>query len=108
MTAVVSHRPVEAAPARAAEPTPAARLELPGLVMRRATLVAVLFLVVVLVLGLVRAGADTRREMDGSLDLAQLNQALAGLHDGPVDAGLLRLQAMPGLRHLRFDLRDEA
>lgn len=107
MTAAVGTGPFEPESGSAAEAAPAARFELPGLVMRRATWVALSFLIVVLVLGLVRAGADTRREMDGSLDLAQLNRVLAGLHDGAVDDGLRRLQAMPGLRHLRFDLRDE-
>lgn len=82
-------------------------LELPGLVMRRAAVVALACLLVIMALGLLRARSDTLREMEGSLDLARASRLLAGLQSGPVEHGLRQLEAIGGLRHLQLELRDE-
>jgi two-component system sensor histidine kinase UhpB len=55
----------------------------------------------------VRARSDTLRETQGSLDIALVNQVLAGLRESPLAEGLQQLRALPGLRHLRLELRDE-
>ncbi len=82
-------------------------LELPDLVMRRAAVVALACLLVIMALGLLRARTDTLREMEGSLDLARASALLAGLQTRPLDEGLRQLEAVGGLRHLQLELRDE-
>jgi two-component system sensor histidine kinase UhpB len=89
-------------------PQAALDLDLASVVMRRAMGVGVSCLLVLLVLGIWRARTDTWREMQGSLDLARASQALAQLREQPLEEGLRRLSAMPGLRHLQMVLRDES
>ncbi|CAD5366999.1 Histidine kinase [Rubrivivax sp. A210] len=91
-------------PPRAAVPD----LDLASLVMRRAMVVALTCLLALLVLGVLSTRTDTQREMEGSLDIARASQALARLREAPLADGLGRLQAMPGLRHLQMELRDES
>jgi two-component system sensor histidine kinase UhpB len=82
-------------------------MELPRLVMRRALAVALGALVLSLVLGLLRAREDTRREMEGSLALVRAASTLAQIAGQDDAQALAALQALPGLRHLRLAVRDE-
>ncbi|WP_298232705.1 histidine kinase [uncultured Azohydromonas sp.] len=81
-------------------------MELPRLVMRRALAVALGALVLALLLGLLRMREDTRREMEGSLALAQAGAVLATLADRDDAAVLQALRELRGLRHLVLTLRD--
>ena len=83
-------------------------LDLPRLVMRRALAVALGALVLSLVLGLLRAREDTRREMEGSLALVQAAATLARIGEQDDAAALDALRALPGLRHVRLAVQDEA
>jgi two-component system sensor histidine kinase UhpB len=87
---------------------PAAELELPALVMRRALAVAAVGLVLLLILGIARTRTDTLREMEGSLDLARVGQLLASFKEMPVEDGLHALRNVGGLRHLELVVRDES
>jgi two-component system sensor histidine kinase UhpB len=83
-----------------------APMELPRLVMRRALAVALGALALALLLGLLRVREDTRREMEGSLALAQAGAVLATLGTLDDAAALQALRALPGQRHLVLTLRD--
>lgn len=85
---------------------PAGPLDLPRLVLRRASWVAVLGLVAALVLGLARARYDTGQELDGALSIARTAQQLQAVQQLDDAAALESLQALTGLRHLRLELRD--
>lgn len=76
--------------------------------MRRMLAVATVSLVVLVAIGAWRARADTLDEMKGSLDQARVAQALLAMRDASVDDGLRALEAIPGLRHLQVELRDES
>ena len=65
-------------PGRSATPAPVP-LELPRLVMRRALVVAVAFLLLLLVLGAIAARSDTRDEIAGALAFARMEQQLHAL-----------------------------
>ncbi|WP_157269205.1 histidine kinase [Azohydromonas aeria] len=94
-------------PARPADPRPAPLpMELPRLVMRRALAVALGALALSLVLGLLRAREDTRREMEGSLALARAGAALAQIAHQDDAAALAALRELSGLRHLALRLSD--
>lgn len=86
---------------------PSPPLELPRQVMRRALVVALGGLLLTLLLGLLQAGTDTRRELDGALALARASERLANL--GTLD-NAQALQALTvaaeGLRHLRLTIVD--
>jgi two-component system, NarL family, sensor histidine kinase UhpB len=87
----------------------AAPLELPRLVMRRASWVALAALLLALALGLWRGAADIDEETRSAMALAT---ALAGIVDGAerdeaeLQATLQRLRSDDGLRHVRLTLRD--
>ena len=90
----------------------AAPIELPRVVMRGALAVAALGLLLALLLGLWRARADMRDEIDGAVALAQA-MALLAEHGRAADrpredllASLRALQADNALRHLHLQLRD--
>ena len=94
---------------RAAAPAP---IELPRVVMRGALAVAAFGLLLALLLGLGRARADMRDEIDGAVALAQA-MALLAEHGRAADlpredllASLRALQADNALRHLHLQLRD--
>ncbi|MDZ5461160.1 histidine kinase [Azohydromonas lata] len=89
----------------AAAPLP---MDLPRLVMRRALAVALGALLLSLVLGLLRAREDTRREMEGSLSLVQVAATLAGIAAQDDATALAALRALPGLRHVRLVVQDAA
>ncbi|NML15776.1 sensor histidine kinase [Azohydromonas caseinilytica] len=81
-------------------------MELPRLVMRRALAVALGALLLSLVLGLLRAREDTRREMASSLALARAGAVLSGIGSQDDAAALAALRSLHGLRHLSLALRD--
>ena len=92
----------------------AAPIELPRVVMRGALAVAALGLLLALLLGLWRARADMRDEIDGAVALAQA-MALLAEHGRAADrpredllASLRALQADNALRHLHLQLHDAA
>lgn len=88
-------------------PAPAtAPLELPRLVMRRASVVAVVFLVLLLVLGAIAARGDTRDEIAGALAFARMEQQLHTLPDDDASA-LASLRRIGALRHVRLRLTDD-
>jgi two-component system sensor histidine kinase UhpB len=80
-------------------------LDLPRLVMRRALVVAVTFLLLSLVLGWVAARSDTREEIAGALSLARMEQRLRDLpaNDG---AALASLHDIGALRHVQLRVTD--
>lgn len=84
------------------------RLELPGLLMRRALVVAALCVILILILGVWRIRIDTLREMEASLDLARASQILSAMRDGTAEEELLRLRQLPGLRHLDLSVEDQS
>jgi two-component system sensor histidine kinase UhpB len=97
---------------QAAREAAAAPIELPRVVMRGALAVAAGGLLLALVLGLWRARADMRDEIDGAVALAQA-MALLAEHGRAADlpreellASLRALQADNALRHLHLQLRD--
>src|SRR5215471_16872508 len=86
------------APPRGARATP---LSLPRLVMRGPLLVAAVFLLLSLALGLLAARSDTRAEVSAALALARVEQRLAAL---PADDALAldALHSIGTLRHVRL------
>ena len=89
-------------PTGASVPAP---LELPRLVMRRASVVAVAFLLLLLVLGAIAARGDTRDEIAGALAFARMEQQLHTLPDD--DAGAVEsLRRIGALRHVRLRVTD--
>jgi two-component system sensor histidine kinase UhpB len=91
-----------AAPARPARVRP---LALTRLVMRRAVVVSLGFLLLSLVLGLLAARTDTQAEIAGALALARMDQRLAALP--PDDAAALAALARIGpLRHVELRVAD--
>jgi two-component system sensor histidine kinase UhpB len=83
----------------------AAPLDLPRLVMRRALVVAAVFLLLSLALGLVAARRDTQAEISGALAFARVEQQMREL---PADdaAALESLRRLGELRHVRLRLAD--
>ncbi|MFO1220403.1 MAG: histidine kinase [Burkholderiaceae bacterium] len=91
------------------KPQPRAAPELPHLVMRRALVVAVLAWLLVLALGLVRAGDDIDREVSAALHLSALGadlSRLATMDDARAIDELKRLERAGPLRHLSLSVRD--
>lgn len=83
--------------------TAPAPLDLPRLVMRRASVVAVVALLLALVLGLLRMGQDIDDEVDAAMTLAQLVARLGTLSQADDRIALDSLRAMQAehpLRHL--------
>ncbi len=83
----------------------AAPLDLPRLVMRRARVVAITFLILALVLGLLAARSDTRDEIDGALSLARMSLRLRDLPADDAQA-LAALQSSGRLRHVQLRVAD--
>ncbi len=84
-------------------PPPQAPLDLPRLVMRRAGVVAALVLLLAVVLGLARMGADMEDEVNAALSLATLMAGLGTLASSDDQAALQALrsaQQHAPLRHL--------
>ncbi len=82
-------------------------LELPRLVMRRALVVAVAFLLLLLVLGAIAARSDTRDEIAGALAFARMEQQLHALPAD--DAGAVEsLRRIGALRHVTLRVTDAA
>ncbi|NDY92671.1 ATP-binding protein [Ideonella livida] len=84
-------------------------LQLPRLVMRRATVVALATCAAAALSGLWATQEDIEQEVEGALALASQIasvQALAGLDDAAALQQLAALQAGHGLRHLRLQLHD--
>ena len=94
----------ELGPARPSAPVPLP-LDLPRLVMRRASVVAVIFLALLLVLGVIAARNDTRDEIAGALAFARMEAQLQAL---PADDALAleALRGMDALRHVRLRVTD--
>jgi two-component system sensor histidine kinase UhpB len=91
-------------PGRSSAVAPAP-LELPRLVMRRASVVALAFLLLLLVLGAIAARIDTRDEIAGALAFARMEQQLHTLPDD--DAGAVEsLRRVGALRHVRLRVAD--
>ena len=82
-------------------------LELPRLVMRRALVVAVAFLLLLLVLGAIAARSDTRDEIAGALAFARMEQQLHAL---PADdaTAVESLRRIGALRHVTLRVTDAA
>ena len=82
-------------------------LELPRLVMRRALVVAVAFLLLLLVLGAIAARSDTRDEIAGALAFARMEQQLHAL---PADdaSAVESLRRIGALRHVTLRVTDAA
>ena len=80
-------------------------LELPRLVMRRALVVAVAFLLLLLVLGAIAARSDTRDEIAGALAFARMEQRLHAL---PADdaSAVESLRRIGALRHVTLRVTD--
>ena len=80
-------------------------LELPRLVMRRASVVAVAFLLLLLVLGAIAARSDTRDEIAGALAFARMEQQLHAL---PADdaSAVESLRRIGALRHVTLRVTD--
>lgn len=80
-------------------------LELPRLVMRRALVVAVAFLLLLLVLGAIAARSDTRDEIAGALAFARMEQQLHAL---PADdaSAVESLRRIGALRHVTLRVTD--
>ena len=76
-------------------------LELPRLVMRRALVVAVAFLVLLLMLGAIAARIDTRDEIAGALAFARMERQLHALPDDDA-AALASLRGIGEPRHVRL------
>ena len=91
-------------PGRSGEAAPVP-LELPRLVMRRASVVAVAFLLLLLVLGAIAARIDTRDEIAGALAFARMEQQLHTLPDDDA-AALGSLRRVGALRHVRLRVAD--
>ena len=87
-------------------PAPAP-LELPRLVMRRALVVAGVFLLLLLVLGAIAARSDTRDEIAGALAFARMEQQLHALPADDADA-LAALRRVGPLRHVTLRVTDPA
>jgi two-component system sensor histidine kinase UhpB len=88
---------------------PAAPLDLPGLLMRRAGLLALAVLLLALLLGLLRMADDIDDEVDGALQLADMLarlQTLPTLDDGAALAQLAALGRGDAPRHLRLQVAD--
>ncbi|HMX12250.1 MAG TPA: hypothetical protein PKE61_15185, partial [Burkholderiaceae bacterium] len=88
---------------------PALPLDLPRLLMRRATWVGLAVLALALLLGLQRSAEDIRAEEDAAMQLATLMSRLGTL--APLDdaAALVALRAMQQeapLRHLELQIHD--
>ena len=92
------------APARSDTPAPLP-LELPRLVMRRALVVAVAFLLLLLVLGAIAARIDTRDEIAGALAFARMEHQLHAL---PADdaSAVDSLRRVGALRHVMLRVTD--
>lgn len=82
-----------------------APLELPRLVMRRASVVALAFLLLLLVLGAIAARIDTRDEIAGALAFARMEQQLHTLPDDDAVA-VESLRRVGALRHVRLRVAD--
>jgi two-component system sensor histidine kinase UhpB len=94
--------------AERARPT-RAPLDLPRLVMRRTSLVAIAVLAAALVLGLMRMGNDIDDEVEGATTLASLMASLGGMaqiDDRRALDDLRTLQRAAPLRHLVLRVRD--
>ena len=91
-------------PGRSSTPAPVP-LELPRLVMRRASVVAVAFLLLLLVLGAIAARSDTRDEIAGALAFARMEQQLHTLPDDDASA-IESLRRIGALRHVRLRVTD--
>ena len=80
-------------------------LELPRLVMRRALVVAGVFLLLLLVLGAIAARSDTRDEIAGALAFARMEQQLHAL---PADdaSAIDSLRRIGALRHVTLHVAD--
>ena len=91
-------------PARRDTPAPLP-LELPRLVMQRASVVAVAFLALLLVLGVVAARSDTRDEIAGALAFARMERQLHALPADDAQA-LEALRRIGALRHVRLRVTD--
>ena len=91
-------------PGRRDSPEPLS-LELPRLVMRRALVVAVAFLLLLLVLGAIAARSDTREEIAGALAFARMEQQL---HTLPADdaSAVESLRRIGALRHVTLRVTD--
>lgn len=101
--------PPTSAPSPSASTRPAAPLDLPRLVMRRAGLLASACLVAALLLGLWRAQGDTRTELQDAAQTALLSQTLSTLSLDDDERALLRLralQATPAARHWSMQILD--
>ena len=80
-------------------------LELPRLVMRRASVVAIAFLALLLVLGVVAARSDTRDEIAGALAFARMERQLHALPADDAQA-LEALRRIDALRHVQLRVTD--
>jgi two-component system sensor histidine kinase UhpB len=80
-------------------------LELPRLVMQRAAVVAVAFLALLLVLGVLATRSDTRDEIAGALAFARMEQQLHALPADDAQA-LDALRRIDALRHVRLRVTD--
>ena len=80
-------------------------LELPRLVMRRALVVAVAFLLLLLMLGAIAARTDTRDEIAGALAFARMEQQLHALPADDADA-IESLRRSGALRHVTLRVTD--
>jgi two-component system sensor histidine kinase UhpB len=92
-------------------PRPALPLDLPRLLMRRATWVGLAVLALALLLGLQRMDEDIRAEEDAAMQLATLMSQLGSLapnDDASAFAALRRLQQQAPLRHLALHIHDTA
>lgn len=99
--------PVPAARPQAA-PAPALPLDLPRLVMRRASALALAVLLLALLLGLARMGDDIDAEVDAAMALAATMATLGSLHPTDDQAALAALrssQQEAPLRHLLLQVR---
>ncbi|MBB1161610.1 sensor histidine kinase [Aquariibacter albus] len=96
-------------PSPSSSAAPAAPLDLPRLVMRRAGLLASVCLVAALLLGLWRAQGDTRTELQDAAQTAMLSQTLSTLSlddDARALQRLRALQATPAARHWSMQVFD--
>jgi two-component system sensor histidine kinase UhpB len=95
----------EPSPGVPARPARARPLALTRLVMRRAVVVSLGFLLLSLVLGLLAARSDTQAEIAGALALARMDQRLAALPAGD-GAALAALARVGPLRHVELRVAD--
>lgn len=114
VSATVAGKVPELAATEPNAPGGGAPIELPRVVMRGALAVAAVGLLLALLLGLWRARADMRDEIDGAVTLARAmallaaDGAAAGQPREELLAALRRLQDDDALRHLHLQLRDGA